>query len=701
VVAIDRFFGCEHFVFLRATRRMMTLFCLTFLATVPAWSQKKLVDSLHTELRNLESSGISKPDIHRINLLNELAFAYQRINPDSSLLLSERSLALSEEAGHVSGKVEALRNTGIVYYVQGDFNQALNYFYDALRIADEIQYEKGIARLYNNLGLIFYGQGKYEEALDAQFNSLTIKERINDTPGIATSLNNIANIYKNQGKYDESLIYHLKSLEVKQALKDDRAVAASLNNIAWLYINQQNYREAMVYFVDAEQLNREVQDKVIGSDIAQGKAECYLYLKDYPKALRFANESLHLAYSIKLKDQLRDGSETLSKIYKAMGNYQRALYHYEIFKAYADSINNAEIEERSAFLKAQYEYEKREAQLKAQQDEINNEYARRRLQQNWLIFSVLAGLASATLVAFLIFRSRKNLQQAYKQLEQVSEELQTQKEEIEAQRDVMADQNLKLMEAGIIIELKNKEIGARMEGLETEVEKRTRELLDYNQQLEQFAFISAHNLRAPVATILGLSNVLGLSKDPSEKQEVYERMVATAQDLDRVVGDLNTILDIRKNSNTVRSEINLEETFQPLLSSLSEEISKSNASIDADFSKARQVTCVKPYLDSVLYNLISNAIKYRHPERNPVINVMSEVRNGFVCITFTDNGLGIDLNLFKDKVFKLYSRFHTHVEGKGLGLHMIKTQLAAMGGKIEVESQVNEGTTFRVYIPLR
>lgn len=677
------------------------------------YSQRPLVDSLRQQLMALQARG-NPADSTYIDVLNELAFGYQRLNPDTSLLWAETSRTLSKKAGYQRGLSEALRNIGIVDYLQGNFPKALATFYEALMVAEAIHYDKGIARLYNNIGLIYYGQSKYDQALDAQLKSVAIKEKINDRPGLATSFNNIANIYKNQGKFQESLTFHFRSLIIKREQKDTRSIAASLNNIAWLFLKQKNFRDARKYFQEAEPLNKVVGDKVLGSDIAQGMAECYLESKEYEKALVYAQSALSTAQSIHLKDQLRDCNETLSKIYKAMGNHRAALSHFEVFKSYADSINSSEIENRTASLEADYEYQRRESALKARQEVLNKEYETNRLQQRWILASTLVGLTLVSVLAFVLFYSRKKIQHAYRQLEEANlndrlktetlhvtnEELNRQKEEIELQRDVVSEQNQKLQEASAIIEEQNKEISRRIENLESDVANRTRELLEYNQRLEQFAFITAHNLRAPVATILGLGNLLSLAgNDPSEAKIIYDKLFFTTRELDRVVRDLNTILDIRKNSTAVLSEIELNEELELLRANLDKEIQDTNAFIESDFSQVGSVHAVKPYLDSVLFNLVSNAIKYRHPDRVPRVAITSKRVNGSVCLSIADNGMGIDLNQHRSKMFSLYSRFHTHVEGKGFGLHMVKTQLAAMGGTIEVESVVGSGTTFFVYLP--
>ena len=297
-----------------------------------------------------------------------------------------------------------------------------------------------------------------------------------------------------------------------------------------------------------------------------------------------------------------------------------------------------------------------------------------------------------------VTKQNETLQERQEEIQTQNEELKQSQEEVMAQRDVVWAQNQKLEEAGKIIEKQNQEIKLRNENLEMEVQSRTKELVEYNQQLEQFAFISAHNLRAPVARLLGLGHILDLeSKDNNPTKIVSQKMVSSAKELDRVVRDLNTILEIRKNNHSIISEVRFDEELSLVKQYIEKEIEDTKCIIDADFSKAPKIRSVKPYVESVLQNLLSNAIKYRNPERVPVIALHTKPVDDYICLTVSDNGLGIDTTLYKEKVFTLYQRFHTHVEGKGLGLYLVKTQILALGGKIELESKVNEGTTFKVY----
>lgn len=284
-----------------------------------------------------------------------------------------------------------------------------------------------------------------------------------------------------------------------------------------------------------------------------------------------------------------------------------------------------------------------------------------------------------------------------------NKEILLQAEELAAQRDTLALQNKQLSKAQAIIQEQNSEIQNKNYELELEVKNRTLELqyanqqlIEHNNQLEQFSFITAHNLRAPLARILGLANVLEITADIEEREKLLLMLVSSTRDLDQVIKDLNIILEIKKQTGNL-STVNLETVFERVTKILEKECEETGATISKNFLEAIEIEAVAPYVESILYNLVSNALKYRHPNRKPDIKVSTSRMKDFICLKVEDNGLGIDLDKHKQNLFNLYRRFHFHMEGKGLGLHLVKTQIMALGGKIDVESEPDKGTAFLVY----
>src|SRR5690606_27435025 len=283
----------------------------------------------------------------------------------------------------------------------------------------------------------------------------------------------------------------------------------------------------------------------------------------------------------------------------------------------------------------------------------------------------------------------QKVEERTRELSARNDEIVAQNEELLMHQETLSDQNKKLQEAQRVIREQSGKIQSLNDHLKVEVDHRTqelqqtnRQLIEHNNQLEQFAFIAAHNLRAPLTRVLGLANLIQMAPDEDNRRTALEKLIASTQDLDQVVKDLNAILNIKRHTSKL-TEVDLNESLMRTRRILEKEIEETGTKIMNNFSEATKVYAVGPYVESILYNLISNAIKYRDPERQPIIAIKTTHENEFVCLAVMDNGLGIDLQKYKQSIFNLYKRFHLHVEGKGLGLYLVKTQIEALGGRIE------------------
>jgi signal transduction histidine kinase len=294
-----------------------------------------------------------------------------------------------------------------------------------------------------------------------------------------------------------------------------------------------------------------------------------------------------------------------------------------------------------------------------------------------------------------------------KEIAAQNEELIQQGAQIEVQRDLLIRQNQQLEEVQKQLQAKNEKIIEQNQLLNDEVAKRTEELskayedlIEYNRQLEQYSFMTAHNLRSPVARILGLCNLLEMENiDVDEKLMIAKQIAVSTQLLDEVIKDINHIFEIKRKTELHYQFISLEEIVNKVRFLLENEIEEARGQIITDFQQVQHLYTSAPYTESIFYNLISNAVKFRHPYRQLLVQICSEKVNQFTKISIQDNGIGIDLDQHKSKMFHLYKRFHLHVAGKGMGLFLVKTQIERLGGRIEVESTPQQGTKFEVYFP--
>lgn len=239
----------------------------------------------------------------------------------------------------------------------------------------------------------------------------------------------------------------------------------------------------------------------------------------------------------------------------------------------------------------------------------------------------------------------------------------------------------------------------RMIGINQDItDTKTRELLlkAQNRQLIDFSNIVAHNLRAPLVNIEMLVNLLENGEDIEEQQLFISKLKSVVSHLNEVFNELIESVQIRQDTEIKSETIILQERLDKILGSLQGQINACQADIRIDFDAAPNILYPTKYIDSIFSNLVSNALKYRSPDKQPVIKIKTEKINGLVVLSVTDNGLGIDMSLAKDKIFKIRKVFHNHPEAKGFGLFMIKTQIEAMGGTIWVESAVGTGSTFFV-----
>ena len=232
-----------------------------------------------------------------------------------------------------------------------------------------------------------------------------------------------------------------------------------------------------------------------------------------------------------------------------------------------------------------------------------------------------------------------------------------------------------------------------------ELQQANKELVVQNAQLEQYTFITAHNLSAPIARLKGLTNIFELThKDDQENEELIARIKQASIDMGEVVSDLNNILRIKNFHQVGRSWIDLEVIIGKILKRLQESIVLHRIKVEIDL-EVKKVHSIGIYLESILYNLTYNGIKYSREEINSFVKIKSYELDNEIIIEVSDNGIGIDLQKHKNKLFGLYQRFHSHITGKGIGLFLVKTQVEALGGTIILESEINIGSMFRITIP--
>ncbi len=231
---------------------------------------------------------------------------------------------------------------------------------------------------------------------------------------------------------------------------------------------------------------------------------------------------------------------------------------------------------------------------------------------------------------------------------------------------------------------------------EEERERLLTEMISNNKELKQFSYITTHNLRAPVTNLLAISNLLDENKIQDERsKKLIDGFKKTTVLLNETLNDLINVLFIKERMNLATSILHFEDVFVKVKASISNTLILKHAEVVTDFLEAPNVYFSDIYLESIFLNLLTNSIKYAHPERNPIIKINSrKEKDGTVKLIFSDNGIGMNMETVKNKIFGLYQRFHSNADSKGIGLYLVHSQITALGGNIEVDSKVNVGTVF-------
>jgi PAS domain S-box-containing protein len=234
---------------------------------------------------------------------------------------------------------------------------------------------------------------------------------------------------------------------------------------------------------------------------------------------------------------------------------------------------------------------------------------------------------------------------------------------------------------------------------EEELLDKNLELERINQDLDSFVYTASHDLKLPIVNMTGLFDELMrvASFNDADAPKMIGMFNKSLSQLQNTIQDLSDMVKVQKSQIDTLEKVSLEEILQDVKISLQNPIQESEATITADFSAASELSFTKPGLKSVLYNLISNAIKYKALDRAPQIHLTTTIKDNFIELRISDNGLGIDIARHQNKLFQMFTRFHNHVNGSGLGLYIVNRLLTNNGGHINIESNLNKGTTFYLY----
>lgn len=682
-----------------------------WLLTANVWAQREVYNQI------LEDFKTAKTINDSVGYYVRLASTSRAFSLKTAISLSKKGLAVAWRAGDTLSVIKLLNMQASAYILRSDYDSATMQLERALALQQAVNDSAELATTYSHFGFINRRQHNYSKALDYHLDALKIRSRIKDLGGISISYNNIGDVYADQAKYERAAEAYMDGIRYAVQGKDDMRHISNLADLGLVYYELKKYPEAIKIIQEALTISDRIGGTYKLPEIYTTLARIYQQQKKYDDALEYLNKAIEHSQksefvtndvnvygemsklywelgkrdlainsalqglehavqhdNINLQLQL---SYTLYEYYKTLNNPAKALEYYIIYRDLKEVANERQQNLQLAELETQYELERIQRDHQAKLTESERSLKNQRI----VSIAVMVALVACIALIAILMRNNKAKKRHNEVLIKLNKELKRQQENV--------------------LSLK--------ENLERTVEKRTDELkqtidqlTEQNQDLQQFSYIISHNIRSPIARIAGLIDIIKIENSGTQaiNEEIIMHLDKAVISLDTVIRDLNQILSIRKGINKSKEMISFQEVFEWVTLTLENEIALAGAKIYQDFSQYPGVYSIKAYLQSIMYNLISNAIKYRRTDIEPQIHVVSYRNGDYVCLEVKDNGIGIDLQAIDPyKIFGLYQRMHTHVEGKGLGLYLVKSQIEALNGKIELESELMKGSKFTVYFP--
>lgn len=606
--------------------------------------------------------------------------------------------------------VTLLIDLGKVFTARGEYELALSNLYDALRLSQVRHFDAESVIIRIQIGWIYQQLGNTSQALHMADDAIVLYPRKLLLAERANVLTLKGVLLTDMNKFDEARKCLDSVLRIYSGVGSIRGKSETLSRLGSLESKQKNYPAAIRYYQEAVALATQVEYNYGLAWSYWRLGDAYYRLRNFDNAIASLEQSQ--MYADGAPEILVLNYTTRRDLLMAQKRYQEALQYSLLASQLRDSIHKVDVARRFVNLEKIEEIEQHERNIQVLQKD--KELAENKLslqeaqlkQQSTLIIGGLAGMALLGGLVLMYYRfnvsiTAKNasivaqadkLHETHRELKKLYQEVSEQKEEIQVQADRLAESNRAISDV-------NRNLEKVVEEKTAQLKRTNSELIKHNNELLQFSYTVSHNLRGPVARLLGLAELARIDKQLIETTQLVEFIGRTASDLDLIINDLSKILELRNEPHQFLETVPLEKEWSQSKSLLQDSLT-GQEEIIANFGALPEIRTVRAMLQSIFYNLLSNAIKYRSPQRALRVIASSWRENGNAVFEIADNGLGFNVARHNENLFKLYKRFHTHVEGRGIGLYLIKSQVDVLHGSIEVTSEPDKGSVFRVVLPI-
>lgn len=419
-------------------------------------------------------------DVQKVHVLNKLCYLCRTNDSKNALKYGQRALILAQKLGFLDGQgfahhwqgliyrdlgdydkavkfqkeargiwsklkdsinlAKVAREIGVVYRRKGEFAKALDYLLNSLKLLEDLKDKRGESNVAASIGVLYNKQHNYDKALVFHNRALALHQELGAKPSISIDFNNLGNVYVDKKDYDHALYFYNKSQKIKEELQDSLGIATTLGNIGYVYSARGDAKRALTFYEQSLNIYNSKGAKRYQTFVLQYIAEAYRALDEYDKAIVSAKKGLGIAQKIGAKYRVMEITLALSEIYEDAQKYKNALFHFQKYKKYRDSIFNEKKSKQIADMATKYETEKKEQKILffKKEDEKNKALIH---QRNNLIAAITLGALLLILLAMVLYQSNQRKQRTNQVLLFQKQEIEVKTEEILAQRDMLEQQH--------------------------------------------------------------------------------------------------------------------------------------------------------------------------------------------------------------------------------------------------------------------
>jgi two-component system sensor histidine kinase/response regulator len=612
-------------------------------------AQSEAILRLRASLVDLTRGPDFSHDPAYVDTLDRLAYVFYGISSDSAFFYGRSALELSKRNRYVKGEAESWRILGNTYEMVGNYSEMLSSYHQSLDIAQKAGNKRQIAKATSNIALFDEQQGEYDQAQALMEKVMNICLTEGDSVLVLTVYIHLSGIAVHQRHYGLALQYARRALQAATATHEEQQVATCRNEVGKILVATGHYREAIGLYDQSMQYYQQVRDQLGMASTSGLLALAWLQLRDYPRALRYAQTSLAGAQLLHRNLEIRESSRALADIYAATGDDRRALQYFKLYKDVSDSLSNNETHKRILALAAGYDFEKRESLLRQEEALRDDRYKRELREATVKIAITILVIVVLGLLVLLLLRSRN--------------------------------------------------VNRRMK---EKMEQQAVQLLLNNRQKDKLFSIVSHDLRGPLNSLKTLMDWLKEKKlSEAELREVMNEFRRNVDYSSELVSNLLFWAGSQLDGMVTRPMLlPVRLIVQDTLALYSYQACQKNVWLNEELEPSLYAFADRDMVQVILRNLISNAIKFCR--LGDSVTVISRRVDQTVEICVADTGIGLKAEaLDKIRRKESFTSYGTAKEkGTGLGILLCHEFAEANGGRFWIESEWGKGCHCYFSLPM-